>query len=168
MEQAGNGGKGQQKAGALELGCGDRVRFQWPCVAWGTAEKRSRKCPGGHALTSEAPGLLEPSRRRRHVRAGRQPGRATTAGALGEQAGPHRGEAEEEPGAGAKPTLSREGPFPGARGSLGGSCCCLGSRCRRLNREQDGSKPFFPLLPTMELQLLWESIVPSPPAQLCF
>ena len=52
MEQARNGGEGQQNVGTLEPGCRDEVRFQWQCVAQRTDEKRSRKHHGGHALVA--------------------------------------------------------------------------------------------------------------------
>lgn len=51
IEQARNRDEVQQDAGVPE----DKVRFQWQCAAQHTAEKRSRKCPGGPALTAETP-----------------------------------------------------------------------------------------------------------------
>lgn len=147
--------------------------FLWQCVAQCTAEKRSRKCHGGHALVAllweaAAPGPLEPSRRRTYVRAAGWPGQATLVGVLGEQGGLRCWEAEEEPGDVPEPTFSREGPFPGLQGRLGGNCCHLGNHCKCLNRKQDGGKLAFPLLPTKQPQHLCGSVIATPPAQLCF
>lgn len=164
MERVRNGGWGQQGARTLVPGCEDRVRFQLSREAENALEVMPwSPCSGSSG--SRHPGTFQ---KEHHVTAAEWSAQVPPAGAWGEQGGPRCGEAEEEPEAGAKPIHNREGPFPGARGCLGGSCCHRGRQRKCLNREQDGSKLSCPLFSAMQPQHLWGSVILSPPAQLCF